>query len=148
MDAQRARANFIGNLQSLLRATKGRGIVISSEARNALGLRAPADVVNLLAVWGLGPEKGMAGMREGARGVVVNEGVKRRGFRGVVDIVRPAEGGEQQQQHGLKRKSGEGENKGGAGESAAGMSKKQLKRMRKEAREREKQDQGQEKASS
>ncbi|KAM7194284.1 RNase P subunit p30 domain containing protein [Naviculisporaceae sp. PSN 640] len=90
----RARSSFIGNVLSLVRATKGRGIIVSSEARNALGLRGPADVVNLLAVWGLGPEKGTEAMGVGARAVVVNEGVRRRGFRGVVDILKTAEGGE------------------------------------------------------
>ncbi|CCC08086.1 hypothetical protein SMACR_01647 [Sordaria macrospora] len=93
VDAQRARSNFIGNVLGLLRATKGRGIIVSSEARSALGLRGPADVVNLLAVWGLGPEKGTEALGTGPRAVVVNEGVKRRGFRGVVDIVQTAPGG-------------------------------------------------------
>jgi ribonuclease P/MRP protein subunit RPP1 len=154
-EAARQRANFIGNVQALLRATKGRGIVLSSEARGALGLRGPADVVNLLAVWGLGPEKGFAALGEGARAVVVNEGIRRRGFRGVVDIVKTAEGGnvgrlgdggeegdgdgdggkatkknkqqqQQQQQQGQKRKNGDGGPQGG-------MSKKQAKKMRKEA---------------
>ncbi|KAK3309694.1 RNase P subunit p30-domain-containing protein [Chaetomium strumarium] len=153
-EAARRRANFIGNVQALLRATKGRGIVLSSEARGALGLRGPADVVNLLAVWGLGPEKGFAALGEGARAVVVNEGIRRRGFRGVVDIVKTAEGGDvggrgdgeeegdgegvkatkknnkqqqqQQQQQGQKRKNGDGGQQGG-------LSKKQAKKMRKEA---------------
>ncbi|KAK3393700.1 RNase P subunit p30-domain-containing protein [Podospora didyma] len=89
----RARSNFIGNVLGLLRATKGRGIIVSSEARSALGLRGPADVVNLMAVWGLGPERGSEAMEAGARAVVVNEGIKRRGFRGVVDIVATAPGG-------------------------------------------------------
>ncbi|KXX83285.1 putative ribonuclease P protein subunit 3 [Madurella mycetomatis] len=145
-DAARLRANFIGNAQSLIRATKGRGIVISSEARGALGLRAPADVVNLMAVWGLGPEKGFAGLGEGARAVVVNEGIRRRGFRGVVDIVKPAEGGEavikrldaegngngkkQQQQQGQKRKNGDGGGSGGGKQQE--MSKRQAKKMRRE----------------
>ncbi|KAK3950932.1 RNase P subunit p30-domain-containing protein [Pseudoneurospora amorphoporcata] len=93
VDAQRARSNFIGNVLGLLRATKGRGIIVSSEAKSALGLRGPADVVNLLAVWGLGPEKGTEALGTGPRAVVVNEGVKRRGFRGVVDIVQTAPGG-------------------------------------------------------
>ncbi|KAJ9130492.1 PHP domain-like protein, partial [Coniochaeta hoffmannii] len=57
-DDARARANFLGNVAGLLRATKGRGVVVSSEAGDVLGLRAPADVVNLLAVWGLGTERG------------------------------------------------------------------------------------------
>ncbi|KAL0935083.1 RNase P subunit p30 [Colletotrichum truncatum] len=83
----RARACFISNLASLVRATKGRGIVVSSEAKNALGLRAPADVVNLLAVWGLGSEKGTEALGVNPRGVVVNEGIKRTGFRGVVNVL-------------------------------------------------------------
>ncbi|KAK0657241.1 RNase P subunit p30-domain-containing protein [Cercophora newfieldiana] len=146
----RQRANFIGNVLSLLRATKGRGIVASSEARSSLLLRSPADVINLLAVWGLGPERGTEAMGTGARAVVVNEGIKRRGFRGVVDIVRPAgedeeaaaarkeevkaaegqKGGKKQKgQQGQKRKGEEG-GAGGAGQGT--ISKRQAKKMRKE----------------
>jgi ribonuclease P/MRP protein subunit RPP1 len=90
VEGQRARANFISNVTGLLRATKGRGIVLSSEARSALGLRAPPDVINLLAVWGLGTEKGMEALGVNPRGVVVNEGIARRGFRGVIDIIQGA----------------------------------------------------------
>ncbi len=158
VEAGRQRANFIGNVQMLIRATKGRGIVLSSEARGALGLRAPADVVNLMAVWGLGPEKGFAAFGEGARAVVVNEGIKRRGFRGVVDIVKPAEGGEalgreegeegsnaaggkgkkqkqqQQQQQGQKRKNAEGGGGKAGGQQQGGeISKRQTKKMKKDA---------------
>lgn len=86
----RARAAFIGNATAVVRATRGRGIVVSSGASGALGLRAPADVVNLLAVWGLGPERGAEALGAGARAVVVNEGIKRRSFRGVVDVLRGA----------------------------------------------------------
>ncbi|KAL6863136.1 RNA-binding RNA processing protein rpp1 [Amphichorda felina] len=86
----RGRAAFIGNAASLVRATRGRGIIISSDARAALSLRAPADVVNLLSVCGLGNEKGMEGLGAGPRSVVVNEGMKRNGFRGVIDIVQTA----------------------------------------------------------
>lgn len=90
----RARGTFIANVLELVRATKGRGIVLSSEARAAaggVGLRAAADVVNLFACWGLGPEKGMEGFGVNPRAVVVNEGLRRRGYRGVVDIIQ-AEG--------------------------------------------------------
>lgn len=160
-EASRHRANFIGNVQGLIRATKGRGLVLSSEAKSALGLRGPADVVNLMAVWGLGPERGMEALGTTPRSVVVNEGVRRRGFRGVVDIVKPAEGGEevlrrekeengngngngngkkdkQKQQQGQKRKNGGGggggvggQNSGGPG-GEGGMSKRQAKKLRKE----------------
>ncbi|KAI1431833.1 RNase P subunit p30 [Xylaria sp. CBS 124048] len=87
----RARAAFIGNVASLIRATRGRGIVISSEARSVLGLRGPADVVNLLHVWGLPTDQATEGLRALPRGVVVNEGLKRSSFRGVVDIIGHAE---------------------------------------------------------
>ncbi len=88
----RARALFVANLAGLIRATRGRGIVLSSGARAALDLRGPADVVNLLAVWGLPPDHGTEGMAALPRSVVTNEGLRRRGFRGVVDIVQTAGG--------------------------------------------------------
>ncbi|KAF4121718.1 ribonuclease P/MRP protein subunit RPP1 [Geosmithia morbida] len=83
----RARASFIANTTALVRATRGRGIVVSSEATGPLTLRAPADVANLLSVWGLPAEKGMESLGAVPRSVVVNEGIKRSGFRGVVNIV-------------------------------------------------------------
>lgn len=87
----RGRAAFIGGVSNLVRATRGRGIVLSSEAKGALALRAPADVVNLMSVWGLPSEKGMQGFGVVPRSVVVNEGIKRSGFRGVVNVVEVAE---------------------------------------------------------
>ncbi|RCI11954.1 hypothetical protein L249_4590 [Ophiocordyceps polyrhachis-furcata BCC 54312] len=86
----RGRANFIANVAGLVRATRGRGFVISSEANFALALRAPADVVNLMSVWGLASEKGLDGLRCVPRSIVVNEAIKRRGYRGVVDVVQVA----------------------------------------------------------
>ncbi|CAI4219345.1 unnamed protein product [Parascedosporium putredinis] len=86
----RARANFIGNVMSLVRATRGKGLVISSGAGKPIDLRAPMDVVNLLSVWGLASEKGVEAMGPGPRGIIVNEGIKRSGYRGVIDIVKAA----------------------------------------------------------
>lgn len=120
----RARGTFIANVLELVRATKGRGIVLSSEAKAAaggVGLRAPADVVNLFACWGLGNEKGIEGFGVNPRAVVVNEGLRRRGYRGVVDIVQaegriPAslEKGDCDED-GDKIKGREGKQKGGGG---------------------------------
>ncbi|KAI1076164.1 RNase P subunit p30 [Whalleya microplaca] len=119
----RARATFIGNVAQLVRATRGRGIVISSEAADVSGLRAPADVVNLLAVWGLPPDRGVEALGARARAVVVNEGIRRSGFRGVVDIL------------GVAEREGEGAEKGdgdkGTGQQkqlAVGVGKKKEKR--------------------
>lgn len=115
------RANFIGNVMSLIRATGGKGLVISSGAGRAVELRAPRDVINLLSVWGLGTERGTEGFGSVPRSVVVNEGAKRAGYRGVVEVVRavpgPAPGREEGAEDGenakgkknKKRKNGEGE---------------------------------------
>ncbi|KAK5045822.1 hypothetical protein LTR84_008915 [Exophiala bonariae] len=82
-----ARRNLIANAGSLIRATRGRGIILSSEARNALGVRGPYDVMNLAQVWGLGQERGKEALCEEAGKVVRLAGLKRTSFRGVVDII-------------------------------------------------------------
>lgn len=82
-----SRRNLISNATSLIRATRGRGIILSSEAHKALACRGPWDVVNLAAVWGLGQERGQEGVGREARSVVVQAEMKRVGFRGVVNFV-------------------------------------------------------------
>ncbi|KAI9701640.1 MAG: hypothetical protein M1820_006411 [Bogoriella megaspora] len=105
-----ARRNLISNATQLIRATRGRGLVVSSEAGRAVGLRAPWDVVNLCAVWGLGPERGMEAVGKLARSVVVSAKMRRSSYRGIIDIVY---GGEQHVEggQGKKDKQGEGKNK-------------------------------------
>jgi ribonuclease P/MRP protein subunit RPP1 len=85
---QEARRNLIGNAMALIRATRGRGIVVSSEARRALAVRAPSDVMNLACVWGLSPERGKEAVCEEARKVVAMASFKRTSWRGVVDVIR------------------------------------------------------------
>jgi ribonuclease P/MRP protein subunit RPP1 len=60
-----ARRNLISNVVQLIRATRGRGLVISSEAKTALGCRAPSDVINLTAVWGTGSREGVRKQLQG-----------------------------------------------------------------------------------
>lgn len=88
-----ARRNLIGNATSLIRATRGRGIIISSEAKRALAIRAPMDVANLACIWGLSQERGKEAICEEARKVVALSSIKRTSWRGVIDIVH---GGEKQ----------------------------------------------------
>lgn len=71
----------------MIRATRGRGILLSSEARNVLGVRGPYDVMNLAQVWGLGQERGKEALCEEAGKVVKLAGMKRTSFRGVVDVI-------------------------------------------------------------
>ena len=144
----RARANFISNATSLIRATGGRGIILSSEASTALLLRGPADVVNLMNVWGLSNDKGLEALRATPRGVVVNEGIKRTGFRGVIDMVKlpksdtenkaAEEKGTNRQKEGQQKLDNNGANqKRKPGEDASpgpAMSKRQAKKMKLAAR--------------
>lgn len=131
----------MGNFVGVVRASKGRGLVVSGEAGSVLGVRAPADVLNLLGVWGLGRERGVEGMGVNARGVVVNEGIKRSGFRGVIDVIeggeRVVEKKDEKMDNTVKGvgKKGKGKRQAEA-ESVDGtpqISKRQAKRMRLEA---------------
>ncbi|KAL9082113.1 MAG: hypothetical protein Q9159_006704 [Coniocarpon cinnabarinum] len=85
------RRNVIANATSLIRATGGKGILLSSEARRASGCRGPADVVNIAAVWGLNPDRGREALANMPRIVVATATLKRESYRGVVRIV---DGGE------------------------------------------------------
>ena len=82
-----ARRNLISNATQLIRASKGRGIIISSEATKALACRGPWDVVNLAVVWGLSQERGAEAVGKGSRAVVAQAEMKRRSFKGVIDII-------------------------------------------------------------
>ncbi len=112
-----ARRNLISGATALIRATRGRGIIISSEARSALGFRGPWDVVNLAAVWGLSQERGKEAVCEEARKVVQLARLKRESFRGVVDVIFGGDSPKQDQTRkeksavtdGLKRKAVDGE---------------------------------------
>ena len=88
MGDAKSRVNLISNATQLIKATKGRGLVLSSGGEmGARGLRGPWDVINLAAVWGLGQERGFESMSKEPRGVVVRGKLKRTGYRGAVDVV-------------------------------------------------------------
>ncbi|KIW65599.1 hypothetical protein PV04_07844 [Phialophora macrospora] len=82
-----ARRNLISGATQLIRATRGRGIVLSSEARNALGVRGAHDVINLAQIWGLGQERGKEALCEEAGKVVRLAAMKRTSFRGIIDVI-------------------------------------------------------------
>lgn len=82
-----ARRMLISNTIQLLRATRGRGIIISSECEKPIGCRSPWDVINLATVWGLSQERGREALTTEPRSVVVNAGLKRTSYRGAVDVI-------------------------------------------------------------
>ncbi|KAI4600958.1 hypothetical protein KJ359_013123 [Pestalotiopsis sp. 9143b] len=145
----RGRAVFIGNLMQLVRHPRPRPRR-QQRGQGPAHLRAPADVVNLLAVWGLATDKAAEAQSVNPRGVVVNEGIRRNGFRGVVEIVQVAdrpnkagkddagdkmEGVEQQPQQQQKRKEKNGgqKRKGPDVQEQSGgpLSKRQAKKNKK-----------------
>ncbi|KAK4692950.1 ribonuclease P/MRP protein subunit RPP1, partial [Lecanoromycetidae sp. Uapishka_2] len=143
-DGGASRRNLISNATQMVRATRGRGLVISSEARRALACRGPADVINMGVMWGLGQERGTEAVGREARSVVVQAGMKRSSFRGVIDVVY---GGEKPERPTHEDKEGknqpsEGKRKAAAmeGEAEESMvlpkpiSKREQKRQAKKAR--------------
>ena len=142
-DGGASRRNLISNATQLIRATRGKGIVISSEAKRALACRGPADVVNLAVLWGLGQERGMEAVGKEARSVVVQAEMKRRSFRGVVDVVYGGEKPEREPEKPTRDKQGKGKRKaevlkeGGVAKGDATpkpISKREQKRQAKKAR--------------
>ncbi|KAF8477453.1 RNase P subunit p30-domain-containing protein, partial [Kalaharituber pfeilii] len=88
------RRNILSNAAALVRGTRGKcgnGIVISSGATKAVGVRAPVDVVNLAGFWGMSGEKGREAVGVESRSVVVHAEMRRRSWRGVVDLVDAGE---------------------------------------------------------
>ncbi|KAI0473861.1 RNase P subunit p30-domain-containing protein [Xylariaceae sp. FL0804] len=140
----RARAAFIGNVAQLVRATRGRGIVVSSGGLDAGGgggggggappgvqtLRAPADVANLLRVWGLPPDAALPALSALPRAVVANEALRRSGFRGVIDIVGVADREDKEEQGAARTKAAAAaaEGRGGAAAEHRGAQKSAKKR--------------------
>ena len=146
-DGGASRRNLISNATQLIRATRGRGIVISSEARNALACRGPSDVVNLAVLWGLSQERGVEAIGRESRNVVVQAELKRRSFRGVIDVVyggeKPGNTAEKVEKNGKanleknqKRKADTLDNaaKEDATTQCKPMSKRERKRQAKRAR--------------
>ncbi|KAH9873749.1 hypothetical protein IAQ61_004376 [Plenodomus lingam] len=86
-----AKRNLISNATQLIRVTRGRGLIFSSEAKSVLGIRAPSDIMNLASVWGLGTERGKDGLIKEPRSVVEFARLKRQSFKGIIDIVNGGE---------------------------------------------------------
>lgn len=82
-----AKRNLISNATQLIRVTRGRGLIFSSEAKSVLGLRAPSDVMNMASIWGLGLERGKDALTKGPRSVVEFARLKRHSYKGIIDIV-------------------------------------------------------------
>ena len=77
-----SRRNIISNAMGLWRGTRGRGLLVSSEARRAAELRGPYDVVNLATFWGVEKLESEIGRR-----VVLHSEARRLTYKGAVQVV-------------------------------------------------------------
>lgn len=80
-----ARRQFIANCQSLLRETRGRGVILSSCCRSSFEMRGPNDVINVGTFLGMTEQQARAAVSANAA-AVVQHAVKRRAIRGMVSI--------------------------------------------------------------
>lgn len=90
-DGTKARRNLISGARDLLRVTNGKGVFFSSGATEALALRAPYDVINLGAIFGLNPSAARDAISNNCRSLLLRSQT-RKTYRGVVShpIVVPA----------------------------------------------------------
>lgn len=121
-----SRRNLISNAANLVRAARGRGIIVSSEAHSALSLRGPFDIINLATFWGLNQERGRETVSENPRKVLVKAETRRGVHKGVLRITEQPE-----KTQSFKRPAPSTEENSAAGSSSQPLSKKQLKKMRK-----------------
>ncbi|KAK4897706.1 RNA-binding RNA processing protein rpp1 [Elasticomyces elasticus] len=134
-----ARRNLISNATQLIRASRGRGLIISSEAKAVVGCRGPWDAINLATIWGLAQDRGFEAMSKEARSVVVSAQLKRTGYRGVIDVVyggeKPAPSENEVQSSAVKGKQQTPKRKADDGEAIEKpISKREAKRRKHEAR--------------
>lgn len=137
MDVQ-ARRNLINNSANLVRATRGgRGVIISSEAKKAVGVRAPFDVINLATLWGLSQERGRDAISGLARAVVVSAKMRRTSVKGVINVIDDGVGEEEKKEKEASAKAADGKGKRkqapGTGDSAGPETQPLSKKARKRA---------------
>ncbi|KAL0035690.1 hypothetical protein WJX79_008885 [Trebouxia sp. C0005] len=87
-----ARRNFFANALALTRATRGKGIVVSSSARSAFELRGPYDVINMATLFGLSEQDSKAALTTNCEAVIAHAQA-RKAYKGAVliEAVRPAQ---------------------------------------------------------
>ena len=82
-DAKARRRNMISGAREILRATNARGVIFTSGAQQALGLRAPYDVMNLAAVMGMSAGAAKEALSSACHSLCLRAQT-RQTFRGVI----------------------------------------------------------------
>nr|NP_593330.1 putative RNase P and RNase MRP subunit p30 [Schizosaccharomyces pombe]P87120.2 RecName: Full=Probable ribonuclease P protein subunit 3 [Schizosaccharomyces pombe 972h-]CAB08749.2 RNase P and RNase MRP subunit p30 (predicted) [Schizosaccharomyces pombe] len=79
------RRNLITNATSLVRATRGRGIIVTSETRTPLECRAGFDVINLATFWDLKQDQARKSVGESCRSVLLHAETRRDTYRSILN---------------------------------------------------------------
>jgi RNase P/RNase MRP subunit p30 len=85
-----ARRNFFANAATLVNATKGRNLILSSGARDLFEQRAPYDVINIGQVLGLSSDQAHAAVTRNPKDAL-NHGRCRKVFKSVIQVVKTEE---------------------------------------------------------
>ncbi|CAB4434337.1 unnamed protein product [Rhizophagus irregularis] len=81
-----SRRQLISNAQSLVRVTRGKNIIITSEAQRAMELRGPYDIVNLGTIMGMNQAMAKDCISTNCRAVVMHAITRRNTHRAVVSF--------------------------------------------------------------
>ncbi|ORY80411.1 RNase P subunit p30-domain-containing protein [Protomyces lactucae-debilis] len=81
-----SRRQLLSNASAIVRASRGRGLLITSGATQALGLRSPYDIINLATFWGLSQERGREALAENTRRVLKKAETRTSVYKGVLRI--------------------------------------------------------------
>ncbi|KAF9121045.1 hypothetical protein BGW39_010899 [Mortierella sp. 14UC] len=81
-----ARRNLISNAQSLIRVTRGKNIIISSQAMRAMELRGPYDIVNFGTLLGLNQAVAKDCLSSHCRAVAMHAETRRNTNRAVMSV--------------------------------------------------------------
>ncbi|KAF9436862.1 Ribonuclease P protein subunit p30 [Entomortierella beljakovae] len=81
-----ARRNLISNAQSLIRVTRGKNIILTSQAMKAMELRGPYDIVNFGTLLGLNQAISKDCLTSHCRSVVIHAETRKNTTRAVVSV--------------------------------------------------------------
>lgn len=81
-----SRKSFFSNTKSLIRASRSRGLIVSSGSTNPLQIRAQFDVVNTLCILGLDSNRANATMRDWSAKALLSGRLRIKSFKQVIAI--------------------------------------------------------------
>ncbi|OZJ02403.1 hypothetical protein BZG36_04852 [Bifiguratus adelaidae] len=83
---QAARRHLFTNAQALIRATRGKHLIISSEAQKALEVKGPYDVINLGTLFGLNQAVARSTLTSNCRAVIFHSDARRTAYKSVITV--------------------------------------------------------------